>query len=75
MDYIDLNVEPTKVAIDWQADTRDAGDHMNLSGAMKVSSFIGKYLSDAYSLPSHKQDEAYRSWNEAFARYESRIKE
>ena len=75
VDYIDLNVEPTKVAIDWQADTRDAGDHMNLSGAMKVSSFIGKYLSDAYSLPSHKQDEAYRSWNEAFARYESRIKE
>ena len=75
MDYIDLNVEPTKVAIDWQADTRDAGDHMNLSGAMKVSSFIGKYLSDAYSLPNHKQDEAYRSWSEAFARYESRIKE
>lgn len=75
VDYIDLNVEPTKVAIDWQADTRDAGDHMNLSGAMKVSSFLGKYLSEFYDLPDHRTDEAYRSWNEAFIRYESRLQE
>lgn len=75
VDYIDLNVEPTKVSIDWQTDTRDAGDHMNLSGAMKVSSFIGKYLSEFYDLPDHRTDEAYRSWNEAFTRYESRLQE
>ena len=73
VDYIDLNVEPTKVPIDWQADTRDAGDHLNLAGAMKVSSFIGKYLSETYDLPDRRTDEAYRSWNEAFTRYESRI--
>ena len=70
-----MNVEPTKVPVDWQTDTRDAGDHTNLSGAMKVSSFIGKYLSDTYSLPNHAGDEAYRSWNEAFVRYESRLQE
>ncbi len=75
VDYIDLNVEPTKVPIDWQTDTRDAGDHVNYAGAVKVSSFIGKYLGETYNLPNHKGDEAYRSWNEAFTRYESRIQE
>lgn len=75
VDYIDLNVEPTKISIDWQTDTRDAGDHMNLSGAVKVSGFIGKYLSETYDLPDHRTDKAYHLWNEAFTRYESRLQE
>lgn len=31
--YLDLNTGPTKVDINWSAETRDAGDHLNLAGA------------------------------------------
>ena len=60
--YIDLNEGDTKVDIDWSKDTKDKGDHMNVYGARKVSSFIGNYLSEAYDLPDHRKDEAYTNW-------------
>lgn len=66
--YIDLNVAPTKVAIDWATDTRDAGDHMNVSGAKKVSKYMGAYLSKAYGLADRRGDASYQAWNDACAR-------
>lgn len=69
VDYIDLNAEPTKVDIDWQVDTYDKGDHLNLSGASKTSTYLGALLKERYSLPDHRNDHAYASWDEAFGRY------
>lgn len=60
--YIDLNEGDTKDEIDWSKDTKDQGDHMNVYGARKVSSYIGAYLSEAYDLPDYRKDEAYASW-------------
>ena len=71
--YIDLNTEPTKVDIDWKTDTRDKGDHLNLSGALKTSDFIGRYFSEVYKLPDHRKDDAYSSWNELFELYQQKI--
>ncbi|MDO4539159.1 MAG: hypothetical protein Q4B54_13425, partial [Coriobacteriales bacterium] len=68
VDYVDLNVAPTKVAIDWTTDTHDAGDHMNLSGAKKVSAYMGAYLAKTYGLVDRRGDANYKAWNEAFAR-------
>ena len=70
VEYIDLNVEPTKVDIDWETDTRDGGDHLNLYGAVKVSDWIGKYLCEPYGLPDHREDPKYQAWNVALERYE-----
>lgn len=69
VDYIDLNAEPTKVDIDWRHDTRDAGDHLNYTGAKKVSSFIGAYLSEKYHLVDRRGDTSYQLWNEALERF------
>lgn len=73
--YIDLNVEPNKVDIDWKTDTRDKGDHLNLVGATKVTTYIGDYLVRAYNLSSHESDAAYHSWDESLARYQASIEE
>ena len=62
--YLDLNLEP-QVAIDWKRDTRDGGDHLNRTGARKVSAYVGSWLAEHYDLPDHRADAAYRPWNAA----------
>ncbi len=42
--YIDMNLMQDQLAIDWQTDTKDAGDHMNWDGAQKVSRWLAEYL-------------------------------
>ena len=73
--YLDLNTMPTKVDIDWSTDTRDGGDHLNLSGATKVSDYLSDHLARFYKLPDHRHDAAYAKWNRLLKRYEKRILE
>ena len=47
IDYVDLNLVHTDLGIDWDKDTFDAGDHLNVYGAVKVSRYVGEYLSRA----------------------------
>ena len=72
VEYIDMNLILDELALDWNTDTRDGGDHMNLSGAEKVSSYIGKYLSNSGLLVDHRADEAYAEWNESLQKYNER---
>ncbi len=70
VDYVDLNMGDERVDIDWSTDTRDAGDHLNLSGARKVTARMGELLSGRYGLEGHRGDPAFDSWDEAYSRYE-----
>lgn len=72
--YIDLNTMPDEVPIDWARDTRDRGDHLNYAGAVKVTSFLGQYLQNAYDLPNRRDAAHYHSWNDALDRYRNIIK-
>lgn len=63
VDYLDLNIT-TVDDLDWTKDTKDAGNHLNYTGAKKVSVYISKYFDEKYDLPDHRNDEAYRSWDE-----------
>lgn len=45
--YLDMNVGDN-INIDWNCDTKDGGDHLNLEGAKKVTSYIGEYLKENY---------------------------
>lgn len=69
IEYVDLNLMNDRISINWETDTRDAGDHLNYYGAKKVSEFIGEYLKDRYSLPDHRDDDNYSQWNEALEDY------
>lgn len=73
IEYVDLNQIQMDDTIDWQKDTKDGGDHLNYSGALKVSKYIGNYLKKNYGLENHKDDTNYTHWNEALIRYNKEV--
>ena len=69
LEYMDMNRMTDVIPIDWKKDTRDRGDHMNYSGAEKVTAYLGRYLSGTGLLKDHRSDPAYRSWDDAAERF------
>ena len=67
--YIDMNIMDDDIGIDWSKETMDMGDHLNYSGAVKTSIYIGKYLKTNYYLDDHRKDGNYSQWNKALERY------
>ena len=70
--FIDFNLEES-IKINWETDTFDRGDHLNYSGAHKVTQFLGKYLNDNYDLPDHRGDKTYESWETILNSYLKKI--
>lgn len=69
IEFLDMNVLNDEVQIDWETDTRDSGIHLNHSGAVKVTAYLGKYLVDKGILTDHRGEEEYSTWNESLDRY------
>ena len=67
--YIDMNLAADGIGIDWDTDSLDHGEHVNLSGAEKVTKYLGEYLSGAYDLTDHRDDSAFKAWEEEYDRY------
>lgn len=61
--YLDLNLMPQEVPIDWTKESFDSGDHLNYDGACKVSDYLGQYLQDTGLFEDKRTQEAYASWN------------
>ncbi|HAL74156.1 MAG TPA: hypothetical protein DCM45_03565, partial [Clostridiales bacterium] len=60
-----------EIGIDYSTDTYDAGLHMNLSGAEKMSRYLGHILADGYGLADKRQDPALAaSWAAKLTVYE-----
>ena len=59
--------------IDWENDTFDGGDHLNLFGARKMTKYLGDYLASECDLTDHRGDPAYRSWQELWTSYEQEV--
>lgn len=70
--FIDLNMD-NSIGIDWTQDTYDKGDHLNYSGAEKVTNFLGAYLDKRYDLPDHRGDKEYASWEKSVEKYLQKI--
>ncbi|MBO6046224.1 MAG: SGNH/GDSL hydrolase family protein [Erysipelotrichaceae bacterium] len=61
--YINLLSKYKKVGINWNKDTYDGGLHLNLSGAEKVATYLGKKIKKKYGLKSLKKNETVAaSW-------------
>ena len=52
LDYVD------EIGIDYQVDTYDAGLHMNLTGATKLSAFFAEILAENHGVEDHRNDPA-----------------
>ena len=67
--YLDLNCMQQEVPIDWEVDTRDKGDHMNYTGAKKVTAFMGQWLEETGLFEDKRSQEAYGQWNRFLQEY------
>lgn len=67
--YVDLNIKFRDIGIDWKLDSYDRGDHLNISGARKVTAYIGQYLADNYDLPDRRNDDGWREWDDLAKEY------
>lgn len=59
--FLDMNIEAKegRFLFDWTTDTKDAGSHLNLSGAQKATAYLGAYLKEHYDLPDRRLDSSY----------------
>ncbi len=60
LEFINMNLMDGEVGItagDWSLDR-----HMNGSGARKVAEYLGRYISENYSIPDRRGDDMYSSW-------------
>lgn len=70
LNYINCLEYQNEIGLDYSLDTYDAGLHLNLSGAEKLSRFLGKYLVDKYSLSDRRDEEPLKTfWNQKREEY------
>ena len=72
--YVNFNFEVDE-PINWETDTQDKGDHLNIKGAEKVGNYISKYLSENFEIENKKDKPEYKKWNEVLQAYNERKKE
>lgn len=74
--YIDMNLMPQEIPIDWQTDSYDGGDHLNYLGACKATDHLGAHLWDTGLFADKRTLPEYQAWNTALEQFnEARSKE
>ena len=54
--------------IDYKVDFSDR-DHLNTSGATKVTEYLGNYIMENYDIVDRRQDDKYSEWNQDYEEY------
>ena len=73
IDYLDLNTCTRQLDFNWATDTSDGGEHLNVSGAAKVSHYIGKYLENK-GVKDKRDSAQYAQWQKRYKKYLTKIK-
>ncbi|MDE7297557.1 MAG: hypothetical protein K2N94_01855 [Lachnospiraceae bacterium] len=53
--------------VNYNTDCNDAASHLNLSGAHKITSWLGNYMRENYGLADHRGEEIYAAWDTDYA--------
>lgn len=69
LEFLDLNLYNRQIGMDWKKDTSDGGDHLNIYGAEKVSTFIAEYLNENHDLPDRRNEKKYSKWKKQLLEY------
>lgn len=70
IDYVNFLPLTEEIGLDMQTDTYDAGLHLNVYGAEKISKYFGKMLQEDYGVPDRSDDEAIAAdWTAKCVRY------
>jgi len=68
--YINTLTLADEIGIDYDTDTYNAGLHLNLFGAEKLSVFLGNFLSESFDLTDHRSDSSLSGlWDAKTAAY------
>lgn len=71
--YINLLAAVDDIGIDWSTDTYDAGLHLNVHGAEKLSHYFGELLASRCGVTDHRDDPTLSaSWGEKLETYNLR---
>lgn len=63
-----------EIGLDYNTDTYDAGLHLNLSGAEKLSVYFGELLKEEYQIPDRRNDrELSEIWRKKIEEYHDEI--
>ena len=74
--FLDGNIDYEKIGIDFAADYQDDdGDHLNLSGTRKMTKYLAEHLVKECGLTDHRNDPAYRSWEDLMPAYEQEVRD
>ena len=74
--YYDLTQEADAIGLDFSQDTYDAGLHLNLSGATKLSGYFAKLLAENHGIPDRRTDAATAAeYEEKLRLYDEAAKE
>lgn len=73
--FIDLNYPTDGYPLDWSKDTEDRGNHLNIYGAEKTASYLGKYIKENYQISDYRNNTDYTKWNDNLLLYEKVKKE
>lgn len=68
VNFVDLNYDEN-ISINWDDDSQDGGEHLNIYGAEKVGAYLTNYISNNFNMENHKTDSRYSNWNDALAKY------
>ena len=69
--FININEDYASINLNFKKDFSDEG-HLNNAGAKKLSKFLGDYIKQNYTIPDHRGDPNYESWqlhSEVFTRF------
>lgn len=73
VNYINFNEQ--EFFVDERTDFSDPS-HMNISGARKMTEFLGRYISERYDVPDRRTEKEYSDkWNEDYQAYYELLKE
>ncbi len=70
--YYNFIPQAEAIGIDWSTDTYDAGAHLNVFGAEKLTSHFGRILQETHGLADRRGDAALAdAWAEKLQRYQN----
>ena len=64
INFLDLDI------VNYDTDVYDNMSHLNVSGAKKVTAYLGENLQEYYDLPDHRNDAAYSHWSDDYLKYQ-----
>lgn len=64
INFLNMNV------VDFDVDMFDPDSHLNVSGARKITNYIGQYIKDNYDIPDERENPEFDSWKSDYVQYE-----